>query len=206
MGRSLYPDALKRPDAGALTQALGTRDGEFLHPTVQRFILDEDGLLLLCSDGLSDHNRVEQSWEPLTRQLFKGELTLDEAVQAWIDVASEKNGHDNISVVLLQCQVSPQYPQPLEPKLPPAPLVSQSELSESSRALLYGDEEEFEAETPDPITRSRQTASPVAIAFGLAVLMFLVGVAGVAVWRQINPESFNRTWEQLLQPSSQSSP
>jgi protein phosphatase len=206
MGRSLYPDALKRPDAGALTQALGTRDGEFLHPTVQRFILDEDGLLLLCSDGLSDHNRVEQSWEPLTRQLFKGELTLDEAVQAWIDLASEKNGHDNISVVLLQCQVSPQYPQPLEPKLPPAPLVSQSELSESSRALLYGDEEEFEAETPDPITRSRQTANPVAIAFGLAVLMFLVGVAGVAAWRQINPEGFNRTWERLLQPSSQSSP
>jgi protein phosphatase len=206
MGRSLYPDALKRPDAGALTQALGTRDGEFLHPTVQRFILDEDGLLLLCSDGLSDHNRVEQSWEPLTRQLFKGELTLDEAVQAWIDLASEKNGHDNISVVLLQCQVSPQYPQPLEPKLPPAPLVSQSELSESSRALLYGDEEESEAETPDPITRSRQTANPVAIAFGLAVLMFLVGVAGVAAWRQINPEGFNRTWERLLQPPSQSSP
>lgn len=206
MGRSLYQDALKRPDAGALTQALGTRDGEFLHPTVQRFILDEDGLLLLCSDGLSDHNRVEQSWEPLTRQLFKGELTLDEAVQAWIDVASEKNGHDNISVVLLQCQVSPQYPQPLEPKLPPAPLVSQSELSESSRALLYGDEEESEVETTDPTTRSRQTANPVAIAFGLAVLMFLVGVAGVAAWRQINPESFNRTWERLLQPSSQSSP
>ncbi|MBD1995475.1 protein phosphatase 2C domain-containing protein [Leptolyngbya sp. FACHB-541] len=206
MGRSLYRDALKRPDAGALTQALGTRDGEFLHPVVQRFVLEEDGVLLLCSDGLSDHNRVEQSWEPLTRQLFKGELTLDEAVQAWIEVASEKNGHDNISVVLLQCQVSPQYPQPLEPKLPPAPLVSQSELSESSRALLYGDEEEFESETTDFATRSRQKASPLAIAFGLAVLMFLLGVAGVAAWRQINPESFNRTWERLLQPSSQSSP
>ncbi|NJN58266.1 MAG: serine/threonine-protein phosphatase [Leptolyngbyaceae cyanobacterium SL_5_9] len=205
MGRSLYRDALKRPDAGALTQALGTRDGEFLHPNVQRFILDEDGVLLLCSDGLSDHSQVERSWEPLTRQLFKGELTLDEAVQSWIDVASQKNGHDNISVVLLQCQVSPQYPQPLEPKLPPAPLVAQSELSESSRALLYGDEEEGEAET-DSVVRSRQSANPLAIAFGLTVLMFFVGVAGVAAWRQINPESFNRTWERLLQPSPPSLP
>jgi len=206
-GRSLYRDALKRPDAGALTQALGTRDGEFLHPTVQRFILDEDGVLLLCSDGLSDHNQVERSWEPLTRQLFRGELTLDEAVQAWLDIASQKNGHDNISVVLLQCQVSPQYPQPLEPKLPPAPIVSQSELSEASRALLYGEDEEFETEpSADAVTRSRQTANPVAIAFGLIVLLFLVGAGSVVAWQQINPEGFNRTWERLLQPSPQPTP
>ena len=202
MGRSLYRDALKRPDAGALTQALGTRDAEFLQPTVQRFILDEDGVLLLCSDGLSDHSQVERSWEPLTRQLFKGELTLNEAVQAWVDVASQKNGHDNISVVLLQGQVSPQYPQPLEPKLPPAPIVSQSELSESSRALLYGDED-TETESATDVTHSRQPTGMWAIAFGLAVLLFLIGAAGVATWRQLNPEGFNRTWERLLQPSTQ---
>jgi protein phosphatase len=202
MGRSLYRSALNRPDAGALIQALGTRDAEFLHPTVQRFVLDEDGVLLLCSDGLSDHNQVEQAWESLTRQLFKGELTLDEAVQSWIDLANQKNGHDNISVVLVQCQVSPQYPQPLEPKLPPAPIVSQSELSESSRALLYGDDEETETDLANA-SRPRQTANTWAIAFGLAVLMFITGAVGVAAWRQLNPESFNRTWERLLQPSLQ---
>ncbi len=67
MGRGLYREALQRPDAGALTQALGTRDSEFLHPTVQRFILEEDGLLLLCSDGVSDNELVEQNWAETTR-------------------------------------------------------------------------------------------------------------------------------------------
>ncbi|MEB3338673.1 MAG: PP2C family serine/threonine-protein phosphatase, partial [Leptolyngbyaceae bacterium] len=56
LGRALYREALQRPDAGSLTQALGTRDGEQLHLTLQRFIIEEDGLLLLCSDGLSDNN------------------------------------------------------------------------------------------------------------------------------------------------------
>uniref|UniRef100_A0ACD5H226 PP2C family protein-serine/threonine phosphatase n=1 Tax=Desertifilum tharense IPPAS B-1220 TaxID=1781255 RepID=A0ACD5H226_9CYAN len=59
MGRSLYRECLRRPDAGALTQALGTRDAEFVRPTVRRFILEEDGILLLCSDGLSDRDRIE---------------------------------------------------------------------------------------------------------------------------------------------------
>lgn len=60
MGRSLYRQALQRPDAKALTQAVGTRDAELLRPTVQRFILEEDGLLLLCSDGLSDNDWIEE--------------------------------------------------------------------------------------------------------------------------------------------------
>ncbi|NJR53154.1 MAG: serine/threonine-protein phosphatase [Leptolyngbyaceae cyanobacterium CSU_1_3] len=60
LGRALRRDVLKRPDSGALTQALGTRDSQYLHPIVQRFILEEDGLLLLCSDGLSDRDRVRR--------------------------------------------------------------------------------------------------------------------------------------------------
>ncbi|NER83394.1 MAG: serine/threonine protein phosphatase, partial [Leptolyngbya sp. SIO1D8] len=50
-GRSFYTALRDRPDAGALTQALGTRSSSHLTPHVQRFMLDEAGVLLLCSDG-----------------------------------------------------------------------------------------------------------------------------------------------------------
>lgn len=110
MGRSLYRKALQRPDAGALTQAVGTKDAELLRPTVQRFILEEDGLLLLCSDGLSDNNWLEELCPDFPRDVFSGKLSLESAVQYLIDLANQKNGHDNTSVVLTYCSVSPQYP------------------------------------------------------------------------------------------------
>src|ERR671933_60107 len=109
LGRSLYRKALQRPDAGALTQAVGTKDAELLRPTVQRFILEEDGLLLLCSDGLSDNNLLEQFCADYPRNVFSGKLTLEAAVESLIDLANQHNGQDNISVVLTYCAVSPQY-------------------------------------------------------------------------------------------------
>jgi protein phosphatase len=110
LGRNLYRKALQRPDAGALTQAVGTKDAEQLHPTVQRFILEEDGLLLLCSDGLSDNNLIERFCADYPRDVFSGKLSVEDAVKSLIDLANQKNGHDNISVVLTYCAVSPQYP------------------------------------------------------------------------------------------------
>ena len=58
LGRSIYREALTRADGGALTQALGTREAQQLNPVIQRFIVEEDGLLLLCSDGLSDRSSL----------------------------------------------------------------------------------------------------------------------------------------------------
>lgn len=108
LGRSLYREALQRADAGALTQALGTRDAEFLRPNIQRFIVEEDGLLLLCSDGLSDNDWVELSWANYAPAVLKNEMPLDAAVGAFINVANEKNGYDNVTVVISQCRLSPE--------------------------------------------------------------------------------------------------
>jgi protein phosphatase len=44
------------------------------------------------------------------RDVFSGKLSLEAAVQSLIDLANQKNGHDNTSVVLTYCAVSPQYP------------------------------------------------------------------------------------------------
>ncbi|HEY9616235.1 MAG TPA: PP2C family serine/threonine-protein phosphatase, partial [Microcoleaceae cyanobacterium] len=123
-GRMLYREGLQRPDAGALTQALGTRDSEFLHPTVQRFVIEEDGILLLCSDGLSDNGWVEAAWAEVTEPVLKGKKSLEAAAQDWIELANRNNGHDNVSVVLCHCHVSTPLPEISlidAPKLEPQP-------------------------------------------------------------------------------------
>jgi protein phosphatase len=116
--RSLHRKALNRPDASALTQALGTKDGQFLRPTIQRYIVDEDGILLLCSDGLSDNDLVEQYWRDYTTPILTGQLTLEDAARNWINLANEKNGHDNTSVVLTHYRVFPKEIIPITPTFP----------------------------------------------------------------------------------------
>jgi protein phosphatase len=105
-GRDLSWHSANRPDATALTQALGMKAGELLLPTVQRFMAIEDGILLLCSDGLSDRNLVESSWQDYAARILQTEIPLTEAVQSWLALAHRENGADNISLVLMSCEVS----------------------------------------------------------------------------------------------------
>jgi protein phosphatase len=105
-GRDLPWHSANRPDATALTQALGMKPGELIRPTVQRFMAIEDGILLLCSDGLSDRNLVESSWQDYAARILDTDIPLTEAVQSWLALAHQENGDDNISLVLMSCQVS----------------------------------------------------------------------------------------------------
>jgi protein phosphatase len=106
-GRDVSWHSASRPDATALTQALGMKPGELLVPTVQRFMAIEDGILLLCSDGLSDRHLVESSWQDYVTRILQTEIPLTEAVQSWLALAHQQNGEDNISLVLMSCQGSP---------------------------------------------------------------------------------------------------
>ncbi|APB33438.1 protein phosphatase 2C [Gloeomargarita lithophora Alchichica-D10] len=107
LGYNLYPQALKQPAAGALVQALGINASSLLHPTVQRFPLDEDSVFLLCSDGLSDNNLVDHYWHLEILPILNGDVDLATANQRLIDLANQKNGHDNVTVVLVHYQVAP---------------------------------------------------------------------------------------------------
>lgn len=144
-GRSLPHEAARRSDAIALTQALGTRQGEQLRIRVQRFLLEEDGVLLLCSDGLSDNHLVERDWQSLTTAVLEENSPLDDVVTSWIDRANQQNGHDNISLVMMRCRVSQDAPSFLELE-PLSSATSQphklepqeSELQESESQELEG--------------------------------------------------------------------
>ena len=106
LGYASYRDALQYPSAGALIQALGMRDSAALHPNLQRYIIDGDCIFLLCTDGLSDFDRVEQYWRHNILPVLTGK-DLASAVKDLITLANEKNGHDNVTVALVHCQVKP---------------------------------------------------------------------------------------------------
>lgn len=109
LGGSLYREGLVQPGSGSLIQALGMGSSQSLRPTVQRFVIDQDCLFLLCSDGLSDGDRVEQFWQPVLHPLVtttgSDADSLAKAGQHLVDLANKYNGHDNVTVGLLRAQV-----------------------------------------------------------------------------------------------------
>ena len=107
LGYALYRDALQQAASGSLVQALGMAPSTHLHPTIQRFVIDEDSVFMLCSDGLSDNDRVEQHWETTILPILKGELSVEKAVNLLIDIGNYHNGHDNVTVAVVSCGVKP---------------------------------------------------------------------------------------------------
>ena len=105
-GNSFYATALQRSDADALSQAVGVRDYDDLVPHTQRFLFESSGVLMLCSDGLSDNHQVEASWANYVGLIVKQIVPLDAAVDAWIELANQKNGHDNVAVVLMHAMMT----------------------------------------------------------------------------------------------------
>jgi protein phosphatase len=184
MGRLSYPEAMQRPDAGALTQALGMRDGEFLRPNIYRYILEEDGLLLIASDGLSDQDLIETHWQRWTEPVLRGRMSLEDAVNGWIQLANEKNGTDNISLVLSRVEVS------VKPSLN-LDVDNNAEIEDADLGDLGTP---AEAVVEEPIAaiapqRRRWWLWPL-------VLLGLSG-AGIAAWSQLDPGSFNPVRERV---------
>lgn len=99
--------AYARPDSYQLTQALGPRDGNFINPDVKFFELNEDLLLLLCSDGLSDNNLLERHWQNCLEPMLRTQLPLEQGVNQLIDLANEQNGHDNVTALVIRAKVRP---------------------------------------------------------------------------------------------------
>jgi protein phosphatase len=106
LGYTLYREVLQHPISGSLVQALGMASSETLHPNVTRWLLDEDCVFLLCSDGLSDYDRVEESWRAEILPLLHGQTDLVTVRDRLIELANRVNGHDNVTVSLLHCRVA----------------------------------------------------------------------------------------------------
>lgn len=99
--------AYARPDAYQLTQALGPRSGEDVLPSIDTLYIGQDTLFLLCSDGLSDNELLEEHIETHIKPLLRSRADLDEGVANLIDLANEFNGHDNITAIAVRAKMRP---------------------------------------------------------------------------------------------------
>ena len=126
LGYAIYRDALQQPSAGSLVQAIGMSAS--VHPTIGRFVLDEDCVFLLCSDGLSDFDLVEQCWQTDILAILDGEVDLAHASRQLVEIGNTRNGHDNITVALVRCQIDAREPEtPLNYSLPVETMIPGAE-------------------------------------------------------------------------------
>ncbi len=109
INRGVEPEiAYARPDAYQLTQALGPRDQQFIRPEIQSFEIDEDSVLLLCSDGLTDNDLLEKHYSSHLQPLLEPNTNLEQGGKKLIDLANQHNGHDNITIVAIRLGIRSQ--------------------------------------------------------------------------------------------------
>jgi protein phosphatase len=110
LGGVLYRDALAMSSSGSLFQALGMNSSTALHPNIRRMAIDEECIFMLCSDGVSDRDRVDEYWQSEILPVLEGKIDITTASQRMINMANTQNGHDNSTIALVHCQVK----QPIE--------------------------------------------------------------------------------------------
>lgn len=185
LGYALYRDAVQQNSAGSLVQALGMGSSTVLHPSVQRFILDEDSIFLLCSDGLSDNDRVEQYWESEILPVLEGQVDLETAATRLVEIANTQNGHDNVTVGLVYTQVRTGNQQSVQVSLPQGEFVSG--VAASPNAPLSAPSADSRLKTQ--LVVPRRSGSPRLLF--LLVIFFLLGLGTLfAYW--FSPEVRNR--------------
>ena len=186
LGYALYRDALQQPGSGSLVQALGMSSSNFLRPTVQRFGLDEDCVFLLCSDGLSDHDRVDECWADEIVPILEGTIDLATASRRLVEIANTRNGHDNVTVGLIYCQVT----QDQATSLPPLQIDWERSLGQRSdptalSARSSQPSESFQALSPQTSILKTQIIQPPRSAVRLFPLLVMglavLGVGGLLI-------------------------
>lgn len=195
LGYGFYADVVNRPGSGALVQALGMGSSSALHLVVQRLILDDDIVLLLCSDGLSDYDRVEQFWRSQLLPVLTQKTKPAAAATSLVELANTYNGHDNVTVGVIAGQIQslkpPTVPAPLLPvqTASPVPTLSKAPAATSQPTLIPPE--------PKPATPPPKTAGgPWPWLWGLVGLLGAITALTMVFFRE----------RPVAQPSQPASP
>ncbi|PSB01265.1 PP2C family protein-serine/threonine phosphatase [Merismopedia glauca] len=201
LGYALYREALQHASSGSLIQALGMGGSYNLHPTVQKFVIDEDCIFLLCSDGLSDRDRVDQYWESLVLPVLEGKKDLGTLSQELVGIGNSLNGHDNVTIGLLYCRAQLSAEGGRSPIPPPpavVPLPTHSISTNQPTRLQFPEESTY-------LQRLPQGSSPPAASpksnpwrWGFLIPLTLIGAIGAYYFKL--PLSFPN------QPDAQATP
>jgi PPM family protein phosphatase len=94
-GQISKEDAEYHPRKNVLLRALGTEKQVKLD--IKSLVLEENDMLLLCSDGLS--NKVS---EQAMIDILTSKQSIEDKAQALIDLANEHGGEDNITLAIVE--------------------------------------------------------------------------------------------------------
>jgi serine/threonine protein phosphatase PrpC len=100
-----FENAITRSDAHQLTQALGPNSNDRIEPSIQSLTLSETTLFLLCSDGLCDNDVIENNWRSHLLPILNQEINLQTGLDNLIDLGNHLNGHDNLTAILILCDL-----------------------------------------------------------------------------------------------------
>lgn len=192
LGYCFYRESIQGSISGALIQAVGMGPAKQLFPTVDRWVIDEDCVLLLCSDGLSDGDRVEQFWQTEVLPVLTGHRDLATVSQRLVALANHWNGHDNVTVALMAYQVA-QRPavnldaQALLARLTPAPSLPDAPTqleAESLAALAETVTPGIRTEILDVSSRDRRR-SPLRLGVWIGGMALVLGLGGLWLWHSL---------------------
>lgn len=94
-GQISKEDALLHPRKNVVLRALGT--GQTVEPDIQTRSWEDGDRLLLCSDGLTDKVRDHELAE-----YFKSAKDIEDLGKLLVDLANERGGEDNVSLIIMQ--------------------------------------------------------------------------------------------------------
>ncbi len=181
LGYAVYRDAVGQAASGSLVQALGMNASSALHPTAQRFIIDEDCVFLLCSDGLSDFDRVEQYWETEILPLLNNNGDVVSVTKQLLEIANNQNGHDNVTIATIHCQTK--YSEPklaLEANLADVSSISVADSSRLAPVTQNIPNQKTQV-IPEKTTRKGMN---LPLMLGVVGLLTIVGGSIGYLWRQ----------------------
>ncbi|NEU77467.1 SpoIIE family protein phosphatase, partial [Hassallia byssoidea VB512170] len=180
LGYAIYREAVQQSSSGSLVQALGMSPSISLHPTAQRFILDEDSIFLLCSDGLSDFDRVDEYWETEILPILTGETDVVKVANRLVEIANTKNGHDNVTIALVHCQVK--YSEPKSNLTAVIPEPSPIKASDYAPTIIQNTASSSPNQKTQVIPETKP-ATPLKVPLQLGILLLLItGVGFLGYW------------------------
>ncbi|MDJ0660482.1 MAG: serine/threonine-protein phosphatase [Crocosphaera sp.] len=192
LGYLFYRDAIKYPNAGALVQALGMSNANSLYPNVTRVVTDDDCVFLLCSDGLSDYDRVDQYWHLTIAGILAQEQDLPTVGTELVNVANNKNGHDNVTISLLHCQIKLASGQLTPFSIKDVEIILESAKEETQPTLEPSDDLPSDLQPTAPFPGNEETQevkkNNLTLILGIVVMVLLIVGAGIyGMWQLLQP-------------------
>lgn len=97
--------ALNHPERNVLSRAMGTQKEVIVDADKVTFLFEANDKLLLCTDGLYDYLEDAEMAHILKTN------TINDAAQNMVNLAKQRGGHDNITVIVLTSENDQEHPK-----------------------------------------------------------------------------------------------